>query len=149
MVVKGATGIKTGIAIHWWMAIQVFILAYPSIALVAPSPVFIELSHYSDAIMGATASQITSLTIVYSGAGQRKHQSSSSLGFVWGIHRWPVNSPHKWPVTRKMFPSDDVIMRIWCNTSRFVLGASNSSCGPAFRLDWVKYWGLSLQRGPW
>ena len=31
-------------------------------------------------------------------------------GFVWGIHRWPVNSPHKWLVTRKMFPFDDVIM---------------------------------------
>ena len=27
------------------------------------------------------------------------------------IHRWPVNSPHKWPVTRKMFPFDDIIMR--------------------------------------
>ena len=27
-----------------------------------------------------------------------------------GIHRGPVNSPHKWPVTRKMFPFDDVIM---------------------------------------
>ena len=40
----------------------------------------------------------------------RKHQSSSSLAFVWGIHRSPVNSPHKWPVTRKMFPFDDVIM---------------------------------------
>ena len=38
------------------------------------------------------------------------HQSSASLAFVRGIHRWPVNSPHKWPVTRKMFPFDDVIM---------------------------------------
>ena len=47
---------------------------------------------------------------VYSGADQRKHQSSASLAFVLGIHRWPVNSPHKWPVTRKMFPFDDVIM---------------------------------------
>ena len=28
-----------------------------------------------------------------------------------GIHRWPVNSPHKGPVTRQMFPFDDVIMR--------------------------------------
>ena len=27
-----------------------------------------------------------------------------------GIHRWPVNSPHKGPVTRKMFPFDYVIM---------------------------------------
>ena len=64
--------------------------------------------------MGAIASQITSLTIVYStvysDADQRKHQSSVSLAFVRGIHRGPVNSPHKWPVTRKMFPFDDVIM---------------------------------------
>ena len=64
--------------------------------------------------MNAMASQITSLTsvysIVYSGADQTKHQSSTSLAFVWGIHRWPVNSPHKGPVTRKMFPFDDVIM---------------------------------------
>ena len=37
-------------------------------------------------------------------------QSSASLFFVRGIHQWPVNSPHKWPVTRKMFPFDDVIM---------------------------------------
>ena len=64
--------------------------------------------------MSAIASQITSLTIVYStvylDADQRKHQSSASLAFVWEIHRGPVNSPHKWPVTRKMFPFDDVIM---------------------------------------
>ena len=68
--------------------------------------------HYSDVIMGATASQITSLLIVYStvysGADQRKHQNSASLDFERGIHRWPVNSPHKGPVTRKMFPFDDV-----------------------------------------
>ena len=72
--------------------------------------------HYDDVIMSAIASQITSLTIVYSifysDADQRKHQSSASLAFVRGIHRGPVNSPHKWPVTRKMFPFDDVIMRI-------------------------------------
>ena len=57
--------------------------------------------HYPDVIMGAMASQITSLTIVYltfySGADQRKQQSSLSLAFVRGIHRWPVNSLHKWP----------------------------------------------------
>ena len=47
---------------------------------------------------------------VYSGADQRKHQNSASLAFVRGIHRWPMNSPHKWPVTRKMFPFDDIIM---------------------------------------
>ena len=70
--------------------------------------------HHNDVIMGAMASQITSLIIaypiVYSGADQRKHQSSASLAFVWVIHRWPVNSPHKWPVKRKMIPLDDVIM---------------------------------------
>ena len=70
--------------------------------------------HYNDVIMGAIASQITSLTIVYltvySDTDQRKHQSSASLAFVRGIHRRPVNSPHKWPVTRKVFPFDDVIM---------------------------------------
>ena len=66
--------------------------------------------HYSDVM----ASQITSLTIVYStvysGTDQRKHQSSASLAFVRGIHRWPVNSPRKGPVTLKMFSFYDVIM---------------------------------------
>ena len=70
--------------------------------------------HYSGVIMSVMASQLTSLKSVYlavsSGADQRKHQSSASLAFVRGIHRWPVNSPHKGPVTRKMFPFDDVIM---------------------------------------
>ena len=74
------------------------------------------VNHYNDVTIGEMASQITSITIVYStvysGADQRKHQSSASLAFVRGFHRWPVNSPHKWPVTRRMFPFDDVIM--WC-----------------------------------
>ena len=75
--------------------------------------------------MVAISSQITSLTIIqstiYSDADQIKHQSSASPAFVRGIHRWPVHSPHKWPVTRNMFPFDDVIIysfvmdctRIW------------------------------------
>ena len=70
--------------------------------------------HYCFVITGAMTSQITSLTIVYStvhlGADQRKHQSSASKAFARGIHRWSVNSPHKWSVTRKMLPFDDVIM---------------------------------------
>ena len=65
-------------------------------------------------IMGVMASQITSLSIVYStvysSADQRKHQSSASLAFIRGIYQWQVNSPHKWPVMQKMFPFDDVIM---------------------------------------
>ena len=72
--------------------------------------------HYIDVIMTTIASQITSLTVVYStvysGVDQRKHQSSASLAFVRGIHRGPVNSPHNGPVTRKMFPFDDVIMNL-------------------------------------
>ena len=52
--------------------------------------------HYSDVIMGTIVSQIPSLTIfystVYSDADQRRHQSSASLAFVWGIHRGPLNS---------------------------------------------------------
>ena len=71
-------------------------------------------NHYHDVLMSAMASQITSLAIVYStvysAADQRKHQSSASLSFVRGIHRWPMNSLHKGPVTRKTFPFDDVIM---------------------------------------
>ena len=71
--------------------------------------------------MGTMMSQITSLMIfystVYSGVDQRKHQSSASLAFMRGIHRGPVNSPHKWPVTRKMFPFDDVIMMCQVNMS--------------------------------
>ena len=47
--------------------------------------------YYTDVIMGTTASEITSLTVVYStvysDADQRKHQSPTSLAFVWGTHR--------------------------------------------------------------
>ena len=72
------------------------------------------LPRYCDIIMNAMASQITGVSIVCwavsSGAGQARHQSSASLAFVRGIHRWPVNSPHKGPVTWKMLPLDDVIM---------------------------------------
>ena len=95
---------------------QVLLLADRSLLLcTAPAA-----PHYDDVIMGAIASQITSLTIVYStvysDADQRKYQSSASLAFVRGIHRGPVNSPHKWPVTRKMSPFGDVIMREFYQT---------------------------------
>ena len=75
---------------------------------------YVILHHYCDVIMGAMASEITSLTIVYStvysGANQRKHQSSVSLAFGRGIHRGPVNYPHKWPLTRRMFPFENLGM---------------------------------------
>ena len=101
--------------------------------------------HYDDVIMGAIASQITSLTIVYStdysGAYQSKHQSSASLAFVRGIHRRPVNSPHKWPVTRKTSPFDDVIMTVWSHQTGFTLNICKSNCEA---LDRGNYRGLKL-----
>ena len=117
---------KNFVSTFYWVWLRIFMFLLTSIyrlsqitriltcKLIRPWEMWL-LSHYNDVIMSAMASQITSLTIVYStvhsGADQRKHQSSASLAFVRGIHRWPVNSPHKRPVTRKMFPFDDVI--IW------------------------------------
>ena len=73
----------------------------------------IHITHYIDVIMTTMASQITSLTAVYStvysDAGQRKHQCSASLACV-GNSPGPVNFPHKGQVTRKMLSFDDVIM---------------------------------------
>ena len=99
------------------------------------------LLHYSDDIVSAMASQITGVSIVYStvcsGADQRKHQTSASLTFVGGggggIHRWPVNSPHQEPVTRKMFPFDDVIMK-----------GCDYPCFPAFLIPTIAtFWCIS------
>ena len=82
-----------------------------------PGSNFVAL-HYNHVIMTLMASQITSLTLVYStiysGADQKKHQSSASLAFVREFTGDPVNSTHKGPVTRKMFPFDDVIMVVLC-----------------------------------
>ena len=70
--------------------------------------------HYSDVLTSTMASHITSISTVSSavcsGAHQSKHQNFVSLIFVRGIHRWPVISPHKGPVMRKIFPFDDVII---------------------------------------
>ena len=102
---------------HWKRRFLKASVSIPGVwywAFISVKWVIIGSNHYGDVIVGAIESQITSLTIVYSivhsDAHQRKHQSSASLAFVRGIHRGPVNSPHKWPVTRKMFPFDDVIM---------------------------------------
>ena len=75
------------------------------------------LTHYVDVIMTTVASPITSLAVVYatvySGAHEQKPKTSELrvTGLCAGNSPGPVNSPHKWPVTRKMFPFDDVIMR--------------------------------------
>ena len=108
-------------------------------------------SHYIDVIMSTMTSQITSLTVVYStvysDADQRKHQSSTSLAFERVIHRGPANSPHKWPVTQKMFPFDDVIMvgrfitriKIWYVQSSACISCNTISQGM------MKYVKLSMQ----
>ena len=87
--------------------------------------------HYNDVIMGAMASQITSLTIVYtavySGVDQRKRQSSASLAFMRWIHWWPVNSPQKWPVKRNLFPFDDVIIFLDLFTDGFPAEGANNA----------------------
>ena len=119
-------------------------------------------AHYSGVIMIAMASQIIGFSIicstVCSGADQRKHQSSFSLTLMKIIHRWPVNYSHKEPVTRKMFPFDDVIIpsitlfgyavsfRWWSLTNHW--SALNSFysrqrktpslCCPAFNVDETK-----------
>ena len=116
----------------WWMwnSLARRETVHPKIFQNAPySMPDLSWKHYNYVIMCAMASQITSLTIVYStvysGADQRKHQSSASLAFVRGIHRRPVNSPQKWPVTRKMFPFDDVIMTLWESFGAFSRNIAN------------------------
>ena len=63
--------------------------------------------HYSDVMMMAMVSQIIGVSIVCStvcsSADQRKHQSSESLAFVRGTHRWSIDFHHKGAVTRKCF----------------------------------------------
>ena len=97
------------------------------------------------------ASRITSLMIVYStvcsGADQRKHQSPASLAFVRGIHRWPVNSPHKGPVTRKMFLLDDVIIHDqWLIGQSWTFSVNKSTSTKLLKLLTVQKlvdWGLT------
>ena len=84
--------------------------------------------HYCDVIMGPMVPPITSPTIahstVHSDAHQRKHQSSASLAFVRGIHRWLVKLPNNWPVTRKCsiwWRHHDVNLLWWAQQQRQVM----------------------------
>ena len=80
-------------------------------------PVLSSLQRRQNEHDGGSHRQPHGCLLVYSGTNERKHQSSASLAFVREIHRWPVNSPHKGPVTRKMFLFDDVIMmKDWQDT---------------------------------
>ena len=103
----------------WWVRITFMWLICPyfSGCFIGSIVTVIEMTHYNDVIMGTMAPQITSLTIVYStvysGADQRKHQSSASLAFVRGIHRWPVNSPHKNGQWRGKYFHLMTSLRVW------------------------------------
>ena len=99
--------------------------------------------------MSAMASQISSLMIVYSTIYSRRRSMKTSK--LW----WPVNSPHKWPVTRKMFPFDDVIMKLpvsWCYSTihlqQWTLGLYSLNgkmsycrvCEASKPSDWMLQW---------
>ena len=97
----------------WQLVILPITAVWPAICFPENS-VKLHMIYYNDIIMSVMASQTTGVLIVYptncSDADQRRHQSSTSLAFVWGPRWWLVNSQHKGPVTRKMFTFDDVIM---------------------------------------
>ena len=108
-----APSIVTGVPSSPWWSCHLKIIPGMFHQLTSYENFKLKLCHYNDVIMSAMASQITSLTIVYSNVLRRKSKKTSKLrviGICAGIHRWPVNSPHKGPVTRKMFQFDDVIM---------------------------------------
>ena len=122
------------------------VLCFVAVVILVPTAFTPRPPHYNDIIMTAMASQITSLAIVYStvysGADQRKHQSSVSLAFVRGIHRWPVNLLLIGPVTRKMFLFDDVIMRRHLYHSRITACVLNvlSPFFPSFLCTNSQFW---------
>ena len=81
-------------------------------------------------------------SIVCSGADQRKHQSSASLAFVRGIHRWPVNSPHKGPVMQKVFPFHGAIMHkiVTLGTMGKIDTGAKPQQNPTKREPWCTVW---------
>ena len=106
--------------------------------------------HYNYVIMSAMASQIASPATVYltlySGTDQRKkNHSSASLAYVRRIHQWPVNSPHKGSVTRKMLPFDDIIMQqIFFKITLTPVNLKLITCTPV-RYFIIQYWPIKFQ----
>ena len=104
-------------------------------------------SHYSDVMMSAMASQITSLTIVnwtvYSGADQRKHQSFASLAFVRGIHRWVPRTKGqlRWKYFHLMTSSWDVRSIVVGHHQPWHRLDNICYC-PAFRGFWSRFGGV-------
>ena len=136
--------------LHWLMKNKPMIFQNEMQKIKLHSTDWLMKMHYDDLIMGTMASQITSLTIVCSTVSsdpdQRKHQSSVTLAFVWGMHQWLVNSPHKWPVMRKMFQFDDVIMelKIFQNQSAKMRKPILHHCQP-YSMLFSKQWFISVK----
>ena len=79
-----------------------------------------------------------------SGPISNKYQSTLYWPFVRGIHRWPVNSPHKGPVTRKKLPFDDVIIHSCLQWLDLMLCQHDSSPTNGHQgdmsNDWISSW---------
>ena len=102
--------------------------------------------------MDTMASQITSLTIVCAAVSSRRGSKKTSnlriTGLCVGIHRSPVNSQHKGPGTRKMFPFDDVIMlavlsAVWLIDPHFDWGLWTN-----WSADWSQTWWIHSDHAP-
>ena len=91
---------------YWWGYHQIVIVFFLTLGA---SNIITMTSQWSRLRLKSLASRLFTKLFVQ-GSDQREHQSYASLAFARGIHRWPVNSSHKGPVTRKVFPFDDVIM---------------------------------------
>ena len=126
---KRTPGIPAYFTTHPIQYVHVFIMALWVVGVISYHitldyiyPCIFRFLHYSEVIMGMMASEINGVSIVCStvcsGSDQRNLQSPASLAFVRGIHRSPVDSPHKEPVTRQMFPFHDVTMSLGMGQNR-------------------------------
>ena len=116
-----------------WSGIKEMSLFGVPISIKATEVLVDQSFRYNDVIMSAMGSQITT-------SGFFIQPFTASLAFLRWIHRSPVNSPHKGPVTRKMFPFDDAIM--FRDGSRF----APSQWERALLFSAVSHWlGASLE----
>ena len=92
---------------YWWFNLRLLIYGHS----IARQLLFSPLQWHHDGCDGI--SNHWRLGCILNSLSQRRSKKISKLhplAFVRGIHWWPMNSPHKGPVTRKMLPFDDVIM---------------------------------------
>ena len=120
---KVSMGLCNGLKVNWRQAITWSI----------DGPVCCRI-YASSALYGLTLFNLTiDYSIVYSGADQRKHQSSASLAFLQGLHRGPVNSPHKWPISRIFFPFDDGIISMVSSNLPYLIACWQLAIGKKFQ----------------